>query len=78
MARRIWLKRHEPDLFLEMHGETLREKRRKVAEIVALLWDLNYRNILHIETGTAITPENASVAIEGHLYCRCAKDRRQL
>lgn len=64
------LKLHKPTLFLEMHGETIREKRRKVAEIVAFLWDVNYRRILHIESGASITPENSSVAMEGHLYCQ--------
>lgn len=64
------LEAHKPALFLEMHGETIREKRRKVAEIVDFLWQMNYRHIRHIETGAAITPENASVAMEGHLYCR--------
>jgi FkbM family methyltransferase len=52
------------------HGETIQEKKRKVAEIVAFLWEINYRRIRHIETGTMITPENTSVAIEGHLYCQ--------
>ena len=64
------LELHKPALFLEMHGETMREKRRKVAEIVGFLWELNYRRIRHIETGTSITPENTSVAVEGHLYCQ--------
>jgi FkbM family methyltransferase len=36
---------HKPALFLEIHGETIREKRRKVAEIVAFLWKINYRRI---------------------------------
>ena len=31
------LELYKPTLFLEMHGETMREKRRKVAEIVAFL-----------------------------------------
>jgi FkbM family methyltransferase len=66
------LKVHKPALFIEMHGATMREKRRKVAEIVDSLWDLDYRRIRHIETGTAITLENTSVAMEGHLYCRSA------
>jgi FkbM family methyltransferase len=61
---------YKPDLFLEMHGETIREKRRKVAEIIAFLWEINYRRIHHIETGVTITPENASVAMEGHLSCQ--------
>jgi hypothetical protein len=67
------LKLHNPDLFLEMHGETLREKKRKVTEIIALLWEIEYRSIRHIESGTMITPENASVAIEGHLFCRAVE-----
>jgi FkbM family methyltransferase len=64
------LELYKPTLFLEMHGETMREKRRKVDEIVAFLWDLNYQRIRHVETGTTITPENASVAMQGHLYCQ--------
>jgi hypothetical protein len=64
------LKLYRPTLFLEMHGETMREKRRKVAEIVAFLWELDYRRIRHIETGTTITPANTSVAMKGHLYCQ--------
>jgi FkbM family methyltransferase len=64
------LKLHKPALFLEMHGETVREKKRKAAEIIAFLWEINYRSIRHIETGTIITPENAPVAMGGHLYCQ--------
>jgi FkbM family methyltransferase len=64
------LESHKPALFLEMHGETIREKKRKVAEIVAFLWEIGYRRIRHIETAAAITPENASIAMEGHLYCQ--------
>jgi FkbM family methyltransferase len=60
---------YQPTLFLEIHGETVSEKRRKVAEIVALLWDLNFRNIRHVESDSMITPENSSVAMEGHLHC---------
>jgi FkbM family methyltransferase len=70
-ARRT-LELHRPALFLEMHGETIREKRRKVAEIVTFLWDINYQKILHIESGTAISLENTSVAMRGHLYCQSA------
>jgi FkbM family methyltransferase len=66
------LEQYQPAVFLEMHGETLREKKRKVAEIVAFLSDLNY-GIRHVESGTTITPENSAVAIEGHLYCQFAK-----
>ena len=64
------LKVHKPDLFLEMHGETMSEKKDKVAEIVMFLWENNYRKILHIESGSSITPDNSEVAMQGHLYCR--------
>jgi FkbM family methyltransferase len=64
------LELHKPELFLEMHGDTVREKKRKVSEIVEFLWDAGYRRILHIESGTPITPETSVVAMEGHLYCQ--------
>ena len=63
------LQRSKPDLFLEMHGETMEAKIRKTGEIVTCLFDLGYRNITHIESGSAITPENSPTAARGHLYC---------
>jgi FkbM family methyltransferase len=60
---------HRPALFVEMHGETMNEKKRKVAEIVACLNEFSYRDIRHIESGVAITAENSTIAVEGHLYC---------
>jgi hypothetical protein len=63
------LNERRPILFLEMHGETMSEKKRKVAEIVALLEETGYE-ILHVESGTAITSANSGVAAEGHLHCR--------
>ena len=63
---------YKPALFLEMHGETVHEKKRKVAEIVAFLWEIDYRRIRHIESGATITPENSSLATKGHLYCQTA------
>jgi FkbM family methyltransferase len=67
-ARQTILK-HKPQLFLEMHGETMNLKRRKVAEIVAYLEELGYRDIRHVETGWQITIANSADAAEGHLYC---------
>jgi FkbM family methyltransferase len=67
-ARQI-LGQHKPTLFLEMHGETIEEKKRKVAEIVSFLEEIQYGDILHIETGTAITSANSAVAMNGHLFC---------
>jgi hypothetical protein len=37
---------------------------------VGFLWEHGYRDIRHIETDSAITPESSTVAVEGHLYCR--------
>jgi FkbM family methyltransferase len=62
---------YHPALFLEMHGETMREKQRKASAIVAFLCDAGYTEIVHIETGTTITPGDETVAAEGHLYCLC-------
>jgi len=66
---------YHPALFLEMHGETIREKRRKASEIIAFLRVAGYQSILHVETGAAITLENEALASEGHLYCRYTASR---
>jgi FkbM family methyltransferase len=58
-----------PSLFLEMHGETLREKKRRVAEIVSFLGSAGYSRIEHIESGQLIDAANSEIAVEGHLYC---------
>jgi FkbM family methyltransferase len=59
-----------PRLFLEMHGETMNLKRKKVAAIVDYLSEAGYRNIRHVESGSAIGVENSSVAAIGHLDCQ--------
>jgi FkbM family methyltransferase len=61
---------HKPQLFLEIHGETMDLKRKNVAAVVACLNDLGYDNIGHIESGTTIRSDNSAVAAQGHLYCR--------
>ena len=68
-ARRT-LTEYKPALFLEMHGATMNQKRAKIAEIVAFLEGVGYRDILHVESGAAISGRNSDVAAEGHLYCR--------
>lgn len=67
-ARRI-LQQFRPSLYLEMHGETMVEKKRKVAEIVEFLEQAGYPAIEHIETGQRVTSANSTIAVEGHLYC---------
>jgi FkbM family methyltransferase len=59
-----------PALFLEMHGRDAEDKRRRVTAIVEHLWKIGYRDILHVESRSRITPENALVAAQGHLYAR--------
>ena len=54
-----------------MHGETMRENKRKAKAIVAFLCDAGYTDIVHVETGATIKPGNETVAAEGHLYCLC-------
>lgn len=66
-ARGILIAFH-PALFLEMHGETLREKKRKAAAIIELLEELDYHNILHVESGVSINAKNSDLAYQGHLY----------
>ena len=66
---RATLALHHPALYLEMHGETMREKRRKVSGIVQFLLDAGYQDIRHVESGAAITAGNHALAAEGHLYC---------
>ncbi|HXE62747.1 MAG TPA: FkbM family methyltransferase [Bryobacteraceae bacterium] len=58
-----------PALFLEMHGSTMGEKKRKVSEIVNFLRESGYRQIVHVESGEMIHPENSGIAARGHLYC---------
>lgn len=67
-ARRL-LHRFGPALYLEMHGETIAEKRRKVEDIVGFLEETGYSVIEHIETGQRVTAANCHIAIEGHLFC---------
>jgi FkbM family methyltransferase len=57
-----------PALFLEMHGETMAEKRRNVRAIVEYLMEAGYGSIVHVESGRVITIDNSDLAAQGHLY----------
>jgi FkbM family methyltransferase len=63
-----------PVLYLEMHGATEDEKRRKAREIIEFLSTAGYRCIRHIETGTTVTTANSAVANQGHMYCTLDAD----
>jgi FkbM family methyltransferase len=69
MGARNTLLTHKPQLFLEMHGETVNLKRKNVAALVACLNEFGYREIRHVESGLRIDAGNSSAAAEGHLYC---------
>lgn len=64
------LQTHHPDLYMEMHGATMEHKDANVRAIVDFVAAAGYREILHVESGERITPENATRAREGHLFCR--------
>ncbi|MGA2881335.1 MAG: FkbM family methyltransferase [Bryobacteraceae bacterium] len=68
---RATLQAHHPALFLEMHGETMRDKKSKAGAIIAFLRSAGYTDIVHVETGITIAPGNETAAAEGHLYCVC-------
>lgn len=63
------LQTHHPALYIEMHGETMREKLDKADAIVRFLSQLGYRRILHVESGALVDPDSSHVAANGHLYC---------
>jgi FkbM family methyltransferase len=67
-AKRLLEAKH-PALYLEMHGETMSEKRANVKAIVTHLNAVGYEDILHVESGFKITQDNCERASEGHLYC---------
>lgn len=69
VGARDTLRTHRPQLFLEMHGETMNLKRRNVAAIVSYLNELGFNDIRHVESGARITTDNSALAAEGHLYC---------
>jgi len=45
-------------------------KRRNATQVVLLLKNLGYGHILHIESNTEVTAQNADRTPEGHLYCQ--------
>jgi FkbM family methyltransferase len=63
------LRRCHPDLFIELHGETLREKRAQSRAVIQFLLSLGYNDVYHVEQGSRVAdPLNPPPG--GHLYCR--------
>lgn len=62
------LKTAKPELYIEIHGAGREIKSKNIRQIVGFLKEYDY-SILHVESETEITSENAEVAMEGHIYC---------
>jgi len=56
-----------PALYLEMHGETLNEKRRNAQAILECLAGPGYRRIYHVESSRLVGPQDRDTAAQGHL-----------
>lgn len=63
------LRKHHPQIFLEVHGQTMREKRDNATEIVQLASSFGYTHLLHVESQSPLSVENAGqVAPRGHIF----------
>ncbi len=69
------LKKHQPDVYLEMHGANRAEKEQSTTALVEFLAAHGYRDLLHVESERVVTVATASVAAEGHLYGKGAGHR---
>jgi FkbM family methyltransferase len=62
------LAQYRPDLYMEMHGATMEHKDANVRAIVSFLESAGYSHILHVESGSRINAQNATVGRQGHLF----------
>jgi FkbM family methyltransferase len=62
------LKNKKPEMFIEIHGATFKEKESNIFNIVKLLKNYDYF-IKHVVTNETITTTNTNIAREGHIYC---------
>ena len=63
------ISRYKPSLYIEIHGADKESKIENIQRIVKFL-DLYGYSIYHIESGQAITRDNAQMAKEGHIFCK--------
>jgi FkbM family methyltransferase len=66
-ARQLLEARH-PKLYLEIHGETMNDKRRNAKAVIEHLDACGYASILHVESGQLVSPNHSEAAAQGHLY----------
>jgi FkbM family methyltransferase len=60
------LRTSRPALFLELHGADDADKRRNAKAVVSAMWDLGYRDILHVESGRPVSP--STVERPSHIF----------
>jgi FkbM family methyltransferase len=63
-----FLRERHPRLYLEMHGATQSEKVSNVGQILRLLHDYGYEDVIHVETGRRVVLDDYVFACRGHLY----------
>ena len=59
---------YKPAIFIELHGWGPEAKKANSRRVVGWLHTQGYE-MRHVESDQRITPENAELAMEGHLYC---------
>lgn len=74
-ARHLLQTRH-PELYLEIHGETMNEKRANAQAVIDYLNGIGYADLVHVESGEKITLENSGRASQGHLFARMSQPTR--
>lgn len=67
------LARHRPALLIEMHGAGMERKAENARQVVDFVLSRGYC-VFHVESDREIDRENASVAREGHIWCRASED----
>lgn len=63
------LGRYRPDFFVEIHGDSMKEKEENAGAVIDILAGYGYPIIRHVESNTVVTRANAKVAARGHLFC---------
>lgn len=63
------IKKYKPILFIEIHGADPWRKEENVKKIVNFL-DQRMYSIYHFELKCVISPETATLAKEGHIFCK--------
>lgn len=66
------LARFQPELFVEIHGDTEAEKEENARAVIELLRQAGYPRILHLESRQDATPANAK---RGHIHALPAPSR---